>query len=591
MDSLWRINPPQTTNPLRFFMFVSRPYRVAAFGALLAVASAAALNAGSSYAYKLIVDAATNIGTTEGVTALWTGALIYIAFSFSSGIAWRISGYIGMYWGTGVRATARYTLTEYVTKHSHQYFSDRFAGSISSKITQAASSSKEMVEQILWQFTGFVVTMIASFVLMYTTNHLVAWIFIAWVAFIVPFNLYLARRRTPYSTATQKAETVLSGATVDVLTNISAVKEYVGRSFELTRLKDFILGRRNTGLSNWRYGETVLLANNILQDLFTGGMILISVYLMLQGVISPGDIALTLTLILIAEDRLTFIGQQINHFADAWGQVVESLEDIVKPHEISDEPEAELLVPVNASIEFSHVSFNYDGVKVFDDLELVIPAGQRVGLVGRSGAGKSTLMKLLLRNYTVQEGKVLIGAKDVSQVTQESLRQVTAVVPQEPLLFHRTIRENIAYGKPGAAEADVVRAAELAQAHEFIARLPQGYEALVGERGVKLSGGQRQRVAIARAILKDAPILLLDEATSSLDSESEVAVQRALLALMEGRTVIAIAHRLSTLRAMNRIIVMDQGKIVEDGTHDELIEKKGLYAELWAHQAGGFLEE
>ena len=448
-----------------------------------------------------------------------------------------------------------------------------------------------MVEQILWQFTGFMVTMITSFILVYTTNHLVAWIFIAWVAFIVPFNLYLARRRTPYSTATQKAETILSGATVDVLTNISAVKEYVGRSFELSRLKELIMGRRNTGLRNWRYGETVLLTNNILQDLFTGGMILISVYLMLQGVISPGDIALTLTIILIAEDRLTFIGQQINHFADAWGQVVESLEDIVRPHEIVDEMQSEQLIPTNASIEFSKISFSYEGVKVFDELELKISAGQRVGLVGRSGAGKSTLMKLLLRNYDVQGGKVLIGDKDIAHVTQESLRQVTAVVPQEPLLFHRTIKENIAYGRQGATETEVIRAAELAQAHEFIMHLPQGYDALVGERGVKLSGGQRQRVAIARAILKDAPILLLDEATSSLDSESEVAVQKALLALMEGRTVIAIAHRLSTLRAMDRIVVMDDGKIIEDGNHTLLLQKGGLYAKLWEHQAGGFLEE
>jgi ABC-type multidrug transport system fused ATPase/permease subunit len=225
------------------------------------------------------------------------------------------------------------------------------------------------------------------------------------------------------------------------------------------------------------------------------------------------------------------------------------------------------------------------------DFSLAIKGKEKIGLVGRSGAGKSTLTKILLRHYDINGGVITIDDQDISDVTRESLRDAVAVVPQEPLLFHRTLRENIAYGNPGASEYKIVEAAKLAQAHEFIMRLPRGYDTLVGERGVKLSGGERQRIVVARAILKNAPILILDEATSALDSESEVAIQKALHTLMEGKTVIAIAHRLSTLREMDRIIVMDGGQIIEDGSHEELIARGGTYAELWAHQAGGFLKD
>ena len=407
---------------------------------------------------------------------------------------------------------------------------------------------------------------------------------------ITPFNIYLVRNGVPLSVATQKAETALGGATVDMLTNMNAVHEYARRPFELARLKKFILDRRASGLRNWKFRELVRLANGALQIFFIGGMITLATYLTARGVLSAGDIILILAIVLMIEDRLTFIGSQLNNFGDAWGQVVESLTDIVRPYEITDTENARTLVQAHGAIALKNLSFSYGGATICDRLALDIQAGQKVGLVGRSGAGKSTLIKLLLRHDDPASGVITIDGNDISHLTKDSLREAIAVVPQEPLLFHRTIRENIAYGKLDADEKDIIRAAELAEAHEFIVQLPQGYDALVGERDVKLSGGQRQRIAIARALLKNAPILLLDEATSSLDSESEVAVQKALLMLMKGRTVIAIAHRLSTLRAMDRIIVMDKGSIVEDGTHEELLARGGLYATLWNHQAGGFLE-
>ncbi len=270
---------------------------------------------------------------------------------------------------------------------------------------------------------------------------------------------------------------------------------------------------------------------------------------------------------------------------------MESLSDILGPHDVADTKRARPIVVSKGELSFESVSFNYGGNAVFEDLSFTIPAGQRVGVIGRSGAGKSTLMKLILRHYDLTGGRICIDGVDIASVTKESLRASIGVVPQDSSLFHRTIEENIAYGKHPASKEAVIHAAQLAQAHEFIETLPQGYDTLVGERGVKLSGGQRQRITIARALLKDARVLLLDEATSALDSESEIAVQKALLNLMETRTVIAIAHRLSTLRAMDRLMVFDAGRIVEDGTHDELIAKGGLYADLWNHQAGGFLED
>ena len=588
---MWRDDLDRNTSPFRFFLFASRPHKWVMITALLAVIVGSSLTAVGSYVFKMIVNAGAALGSGGPVGDLWYAILLYIGVSMASILAWRTSGFIGMRWVTGVRATARYALSSYVTLHSHRYFSNRFAGSTLSKIANASNSAKEMVEQILWQFTGFVVTMVASFVVIFLTNYILALIFLAWVALITPLNVYFARRRVPLSSATQKAETALGGATVDVLTNMSAVQEYSSRSFELERLKSLIVARRTTGLRNWRYSETVLLLNGLLQTVFIGGLLLTAVNFVLMGILSAGDIALILIVVVYVEDRLTFIGNQLNSFADAWGQVKESLEDILIPHDVSDKGNSLTLSWQAEAITFNNLTFNYDGIVVFENLSLTIPSGQKVGLVGRSGAGKSTLVKLILRHYDLQGGEILIGGVNIATVAKESLRRQIAVVPQEPLLFHRTIRENIAYGKHDASEEEVINAAKLAEAHDFIMQLPQGYDSLVGERGVKLSGGQRQRVVIARAMLKNAPILLLDEATSSLDSESELAVQKSLLNLMKNRTVVAVAHRLSTLRAMDRIIVVDEGRITEDGTHDELFAQGGLYAGLWSHQASGFLKE
>jgi ABC-type multidrug transport system fused ATPase/permease subunit len=277
---------------------------------------------------------------------------------------------------------------------------------------------------------------------------------------------------------------------------------------------------------------------------------------------------------------------------DLIGSIRDCINTLVVDRHLTDKSDAKALQVSRGQVDFNDVTFSYEnGQKVFDGLELHIPAGQRVGLVGASGAGKSTLISLLMRMNDVQSGGVCIDGQAVNMVTQISLRRQIGIIPQDSILFHRSIFENIRYGRMDATREDVEQAARKAHAHDFIMALPKGYDTMVGERGVKLSGGQRQRIAVARAILKNAPILLLDEATSALDSESEAAIQSSMADLMVGKTVIAIAHRLSTIASLNRLIVMDQGRIVEDGSHDELLRKGGYYAKLWAHQSGGFLKE
>ncbi|HEX3101038.1 MAG TPA: ABC transporter ATP-binding protein, partial [Pyrinomonadaceae bacterium] len=374
--------------------------------------------------------------------------------------------------------------------------------------------------------------------------------------------------------------------------NVDTVQYTGSTEYEKRHIGEHIGKQRWTHLREWWWSEWILVTNGVLLAIFMLSMFAFGMWLISAGEISVGSLVMIIMIVINLEQRMFFLGQNMTQAVSSYGQVNEGLKELLEPHEIVDRADARLLTIREAAIEFRSIDFAYRGKRVFrGDFNLRIEGGEKVGLVGHSGAGKSTLVSLLLRRFDLDGGCIMIDGQSVSDITLDSLRKAIAFVPQSTSLFHRSIIENIRYGRLDASDEDVVTAAELAQADSFIRELPEGYETKVGERGVMLSGGQRQRISVARAVLRNAPILLLDEATSSLDSISESAIQGALVGLMKNKTVIAIAHRLSTLRAMDRLVIVENGCIVEDGTHEELIALHGVYASLWNSQVSGFIPD
>lgn len=581
--------------PLAFVRYVSRPHRKWAVGGFVFVTLAQMLGSSMPYLYKMIIDTAQLVAVGKAdVGKVWFWGILHIVAVGFAWAFWRLSGFLGMRWATDVNATAYNALFAYVSKHSHAYFSNRFAGSLSSQIGHASDGAQSIVQAFLWEYYAAILSLVLTIAYITSVNLLAAGLFLMLLAVLVPLNIFFSKRRRPHVIRFSRDATTVRGRAVDAVTNIAAVRQFVQHEHEITSFKESVSRMRQSNLYQWGMSEWILVCNNVILIVFEAAIVFAVLYLWSHGAVSIGDLVMVFTLLTGVMGSLVFIGNSMNGFIRRYGEIQEGLSEVLLPHEIVDVPNARKLEAYEGKIAFEHVSFAYGDQKareVFSDLNLTIKPGERVGLVGPSGAGKSTFVSLLLRQHELTSGGILIDGQAISEVTQDSLRSAMAVVPQEPLLFHRSIRENIAYGKPAATDKEVIEAAKMAQAHDFIEVLPQGYETLVGERGIKLSGGQRQRVAIARAMLKDAPILILDEATSSLDSESEVAVQKALHTLMEKKTVIAIAHRLSTLREMDRILVLADGAIVEDGTHTALLKQAGLYASLWKHQAGGFLQE
>ena len=481
-----------------------------------------------------------------------------------------------------------------LSNQSMTFHTSRFGGSLVSQTSRFMGGYTALVDVVVYSLIPTVAAVVCTLVTLVPVAPLFVLILFVLLTVYVVAAYFMYNKILPLTAATAKAQNKLSGVLSDAVTNILAVKTYGREDFE----RGLFDAANTEAMETERISMRAMMRRGAMTStLITIIMFVTSIFVAGGNAwfgISAGTLVMMFTYTYQLTMRFNYFNSMLARMNRAVGDAAEMTRILDEPRLVEDAPDAAELAVGEGAIDFEHLSFRYldaaEGDYVFSDLDLHVPAGQRIGLVGRSGSGKTTLTKLLLRLSDVQEGRVLVDGQDISRCTQQSLRRQIAYVPQEALLFHRSIGENIAYGKPDATVEEIRDAAAQANALEFIDRLPNGLETMVGERGVKLSGGQRQRIAIARAILADAPILVLDEATSALDSESEAAVQGALENLMRGRTAIVVAHRLSTVASLDRIVVLDGGEIVEDGTHAELSQAGGVYEGLWDRQSGAFLE-
>lgn len=489
----------------------------------------------------------------------------------------------------------RWNFHRLMLSQSMSFYQDEFAGRIATKVMQTALAVRDMWF-ILSDIMVFVVIYFVTLLLI--ADHFHPWLmlpFLSWVVLYIGALWFFIPRLAKVSKNQADARSVMTGRITDAYTNIATVKlfSHAGREagYAKSAMQEFI----QTVHSQMRLVSSVEILNHVLVMLLIISSAGVALWLWSHGEAGLGAVAAVTAMVLRLHGMSHWIMWEMTSLFEHVGTVQDGINTLSTMQLVKDTPEAKALQVQHGEIRFNHVSFAYNDQRmVLENFSLTIRPGEKVGLVGRSGAGKSTIVNLLLRFYDLQSGQILIDGQNIAEVTQNSLRENTGMVTQDTSLLHRSVRENIIYGRPQASEAEVVSAAQRAEAHDFILNLRDpkgrsGFEAHVGERGVKLSGGQRQRIAIARVMLKDAPILLLDEATSALDSEVEAAIQGSLYRLMEGKTVVAIAHRLSTIAAMDRLIVLDQGRIVEEGNHETLLANGGLYAKLWVHQSGGFL--
>lgn len=547
----------------------------------------------SPYAMKLLIDRASNPENSEELfAALLFPAALYVGLIFIFGWVFRFYDWLIIKTFPQMKCEIIEEMFDYVQKHSYSYFQQNFAGSLGNKINDMAKSSITIISAIIDNFFARILSLVIGIITMFLVSPYFAFVIIVWSIIFISVSAMLSKKAQLYAENFSEARSTVVGKIIDSISNILNVKLFAREGYEKHYLRNYL----NDSLAKDRTANWYLLKVKIFYScsisLLTAIIMLLLIYERSKNNITLGDFALILTLNMFLIEEVFFIANQLVPFSEEIGTCKQALSIISSKHEILDHPQAAPLTVSRGEIVYDKVHFQYrKGQSLFSDKSIVINPGEQVGLVGFSGSGKSTFVNLILRFFDVDSGKIEIDGQDIKAVTQASLRDQIAMIPQDPVLFHRSLAENISYGRLDATREEVIECSRKAHCHEFIEKLPEGYDSLVGERGVKLSGGQRQRVAIARAMLKNAPILILDEATSSLDSVTENYIQESLSSLMKGRTTIVIAHRLSTLSKMSRLLVFNQGRIIEDGRHNDLLASNGHYAMLWGMQVGGFITD
>ena len=568
--------------PLPFVLRYLRRRAAAHVVILTAVVAAVACSVGTQYGVKHLVDGLSAGPAHAG--SVWLAFVFLMSMIAADNFLWRIASWTASFTFVGVTGDLRRDIFRHLTGHAPSYFSDRLPGMLTSRITATSNAVFTVENMFVWNVLPPCIATVAAIALIGTVSLPMSAGLIVIAGAMVIAMFHLAARGKPLHDEFADKAAAVDGEMVDVINNMPLVRAFCGLRFEHDRF-DATVNRELTARGrSLRYLEKLRLTHAAITVALTIALLAWAVVLWQRGLASTGDVVLVCTLGLSILNATRDLAVALVDVTQHVARLTEAIATLLLPHELSDHPEAEPLVKAGAAIVFNKVSFRYPGgLQVFDKFSLRLNAGQRVGLVGASGGGKSTVFTLLQRFYDVNQGHISIDGQNISRVTQESLREAISVVPQDISLFHRSIMENIRYGRPTATDDEVLRAAIAARC-DFVETLPEGLATMVGDRGVKLSGGQRQRIAIARAFLKDAPILLLDEATAALDSESEEAIREALGRLMRGRTVIAIAHRLATLRNFDRVVMLQAGRIIEDGPPDILMQGRGPYRELVARE-------
>ncbi|WP_315776377.1 MULTISPECIES: ABC transporter ATP-binding protein [unclassified Bradyrhizobium] len=564
--------------PFPFVMRYLRKRPTAHLVILMAVIGAVACSVGTQYGVKSLVD---NLSAgPAGGGNVWAAFVLLMALIATDNILWRVASWIASFTFVRVTGDLRRDIFRHLTGHSPSYFGDRLPGMLSSRITATSNAVFTVENMFVWNVLPPCLATVAAICLIGTVSGPMAIGLLLIAAMMVAAMFRLAAAGKPLHDDFADKAAMVDGEMVDVISNMPLVRAFCGLRHEHDRFDATVDRELEARGRSLRYLEKLRILHATVTIVLTVALMAWAISLWQRGGATTGDVVLVCTLGLCILNATRDLAVALVDVTQHVARMSEAIATLLQPHELRDHPEAEPLVKSGAAIAFDNITFHYPGGhKLFDNFTLRLQPGQRVGLVGQSGGGKSSLFTLLQRFYDPQAGHIRIDGQDIAKVTQQSLREAISVVPQDISLFHRSILENIRYGRPSATDDEVLRAAIAARC-DFVETLPEGLQTMVGDRGVKLSGGQRQRIAIARAFLKDAPILLLDEATAALDSESEEAIREALSRLMRGRTVIAIAHRLATLRNFDRVVVLKSGRIIEDGAPDRLMQDEGPYRDL-----------